>query len=132
MHSIKEWLNNTKIKFVNLLTPVAYTEYVIKMLFILKIKNLFNLLKVDIIIHLILLVLSLVKPIVLERSSIVLSLIFSILTLGSFILFRVSIKKNQIKIKDIEVTAKPLGPIDVEVPNRLQQFLNEEEDIDEN
>ena len=132
MHSIREWINNTKIKFVNFLTPVAYTEYVIKMLFILKIKNLFSLLKVDIILHLILLLLSIVKPLVIERSSIVYSLIFSILVLGGFILFRVSIKKNQIKINNIEVTANPLDPIDVEIPSRLKQFINEEEDVNEN
>ena len=132
MHSIREWINNTKIKFVNFLTPVAYTEYVIKMLFILKIKNLFSLLKVDIILHLILLLLSIVKPLVIERSSIVYSLIFSILVLGGFILFRVSIKKNQIKINNIEVTANHLDPIDVEIPSRLKQFINEEEDVNEN
>lgn len=127
LSSVKEWFNNTKIKFINFLTPVAYTEYVIKMLFILRVKNLFGLLKVNIIIHLVMLVLSIIKPIILSRGSIVLSLIFSTLLLGGFILYRATLRKAKIDIPDVEVVPKPLDPIDVEVPSRLKQFLNEED-----
>lgn len=127
LSGIKEWLNGVKIKFVNFLTPISYTEYVIKMLFILKVKNIFNLLKVDLIIHLIMLLLSIIKPLILRRSSIVFSMILSLIVLGVFALIKSTLKKNQIKVNEIEVEAKPLDPIDVEVPSRLKQFITEEE-----
>ena len=73
------------------------------------------------------LVLSIIKPIILSRGSIVLSLIFSTLLLGGFILYRATLRKAKIDIPDVEVVPKPLDPIDVEVPSRLKQFLNEED-----
>lgn len=126
MSNMKEWLSKLNIKVASLLTPVAYTEYAIKMLFIIKPKNLLKLFQIDIGLHVICIILSLfIEPYLISLKSIVLSALISTVVLISFILYRISIQKKVIKLaKDNEIKFDEVKFKRIKMPENIEVLLN--------
>ncbi len=127
MHNIKEWLNSLNVKVAAFLTPVAYTEYVIKMLFILKPKNLLKLFQIDLFLHIVCIILSIfIKPQLISMKSIILSAIISTLVLVSLIYCRMILKKKITKTnEDVKPNFLQTQFRQIKMPESLEVLLDQ-------
>lgn len=134
LSNLKEWLSKLNLRITTFLTPVAYTEYAIKMLLILKPKRLLKLFQIDVAIHVICILMSIIfKPHLVSIKTVFLSALISVLLLSLFIIYRTVLQKRVLKLSTQgDITYDEVHLKDIPIPDSLALVLHRYQNKDDN
>lgn len=129
LSTLKNLFKDIKIKFVHFLTPINYTEYIIKMALILHPQRVHLWLICNLILSAILLIVGAIfKSMFISFKGLFIGVLISNIGLGVFYNFRLkTFKKSDLKYVDGDIKMNPINTQFIPPPEGLANLINEEE-----